>query len=75
MFLEDEVIRGSMIPREILLEEKREYVPTPIAQNSIFSVHADVAPQVQRTVDTTPVETPATTSSVAPNDEPTEHIQ
>jgi hypothetical protein len=30
VFLEDEVIRGSMIPREIRLEEKRVYVPTPM---------------------------------------------
>jgi hypothetical protein len=67
VFLEDEVIRGSMTPREIDLEEKREYVPMPITQDPIFPVHADVAPQVQGTVDTTPVETPATTSSVAPN--------
>ena len=64
-----------MTPREIDLEEKREYVPMPITQDPIFPVHVDVAPQVQGTVDTTPVETPATTSSVAPNDEPTEHIQ
>jgi len=75
VFLEDEVIRGSMTPREIDLEEKREYVPMPITQDPIFPVHADVAPQVQRTVDTTPVETPVTTSSIAPNDESNEDIQ
>jgi len=75
VFLEDEVIRGSMTPREIDLEEKWEYVPMPITQDPIFPVHADVAPQVQRTVDTTPVETPATTSSIAPNDESNEDIQ
>src|SRR6185436_2738708 len=75
VFLEDEVIRGSMTPREIVLEEKREYVPMPIIQDPISPVPADVAPQVQGTVVTTPVETPATTSSVAPNDEPNEHIQ
>jgi hypothetical protein len=28
VFLENEVIRGSMVPREIRLEEKRVYVPT-----------------------------------------------
>ena len=38
-------------------------------------MHTDVAPQVQRTIDTTPVESPATTSSIAPNDEPNEHVQ
>ena len=47
----------------------------PITQDLIFPVHADVAPQVQRTVDTTPVETPASTSSIAPNDESNEDIQ
>jgi hypothetical protein len=30
VFLEDEVIRGSTVPREIRLEEKRIYVPTPM---------------------------------------------
>jgi hypothetical protein len=30
IFLEDEVIRGSTVPREIRLEEKRVYVPTPM---------------------------------------------
>jgi hypothetical protein len=30
VFLEDEVIRESMVPREIRLEEKRVYVPTPM---------------------------------------------
>jgi hypothetical protein len=30
VFLENEVIRGSMVPREIRLEEKRVYVPTPM---------------------------------------------
>jgi hypothetical protein len=30
VFLEDEVIRGSMVPREIRLEEKRVCVPTPM---------------------------------------------
>ena len=32
VFLEDEMIRGSMVPREIDLEEKRVYVPTPMIQ-------------------------------------------
>ena len=64
-----------MTPMEINLEEKQEYVPIPMIQDPIFPVHTDVAPQVQRTIDTTPVESPATTSSIAPNDEPNEHVQ
>ena len=32
MFLENDVIRGSAVPREIDLEEKRIYVPTPLIQ-------------------------------------------
>ena len=30
MFLEDDMVRGSMVAREINLEEKRVYVPTPM---------------------------------------------
>jgi hypothetical protein len=32
------VIRGSTVPREIRLEEKREYVPTPMVEEPFFSV-------------------------------------
>ena len=36
VFLENEMIRGSMVPREIDLEEKRVYVPTPMIQEPFF---------------------------------------
>ena len=55
MFLEDEMVRGSMVPREISLEEKRVYVPTPMIQKHFFSIPIAVAPTVQVTVVTTPV--------------------
>jgi hypothetical protein len=39
IFLEDEMMRGSTVPREISLEEKRVYVPTPMIHELIPSVH------------------------------------
>jgi hypothetical protein len=44
IFLEDEVIRGSTVPREIQLEEKRVCVPTPMVAKLFFSVPAAVTP-------------------------------
>jgi hypothetical protein len=38
------VIRGSTVPREIRLEEKRVYVPTPMVEEPFFSVPAAVTP-------------------------------
>jgi hypothetical protein len=40
------VIRGSMVPREIRLEEKRVYVPTPMVGEPFFSVPIAVTPIV-----------------------------
>jgi hypothetical protein len=50
VFLEDEVIRGSTIPREIRLEEKRVFAPTPMITESFFSVPAAVTPIVHGNV-------------------------
>jgi hypothetical protein len=36
IFLEDEVIRGNMVPRDIRLEEKQVYVPTPMVAKPFF---------------------------------------
>jgi hypothetical protein len=36
VFLEDEMVRGSMVAREITLEEKRVHVPTPKIQEPFF---------------------------------------
>jgi hypothetical protein len=35
VFLEDEMMRGSTVPREISLEEKRVYMPTPMINELI----------------------------------------
>jgi hypothetical protein len=55
VFLEDEVIRGSTVPREIRLEEKRVCVPTPMVVKSFFSVPAAVTPMEQGNVVAEPV--------------------
>ena len=36
VFLEDDMIRGSMVAQEINFEEKRVYVPTPMVQQPFF---------------------------------------
>jgi transposase InsO family protein len=38
VFLEDEMMRGSMVSRKIDLEEKQVYVPTPMFQEPIFEL-------------------------------------
>jgi hypothetical protein len=50
VFLDDEVIRGSMVPREIRLEEKRVCVPTLMAADPFFLVPAAVTPMVHGNV-------------------------
>jgi hypothetical protein len=55
VFLEDEVIRGSTVPREIRLEEKRVCVPTLMVAELFFSVPAAVTPMVQGNVVAEPV--------------------
>jgi hypothetical protein len=46
IFLEDEMMRGSTVPREISLEEKRVYVPTPMIHEIIPSapMHEHIIP-------------------------------
>ena len=55
VFLEEQMVRGSMVPREIDLEEKRVYAPTPMIQEPFFSVPVVAAPAVHDTVVPTPV--------------------
>jgi hypothetical protein len=50
VFIEDEVIRGSAIPQEIRLEEKRVCVPILMVAEPFFSVLAAVTPMVQGNV-------------------------
>ena len=55
VFLEDEMIRGSMIAREIDLEEKQVYAPTLMIHGPFFSLPVVAAPTVQDTVVPAPV--------------------
>jgi hypothetical protein len=68
MFLENDMMRGSMTPQEIIFEEKREYAPPPIIEEPIFLVSADVAPPDQRIVNATPAETPVSATDAIPDD-------
>jgi hypothetical protein len=54
-FLEDDVIRGSTVPQEIRLEEKRVCVPTLMVAEPFFSVPAAVTPMTQGNVVAEPV--------------------
>jgi hypothetical protein len=55
VFLEDNMIRGSMVAREISLQEKRVHVPTPMVEELFFTLPVAVAPIVQDTIVPTPV--------------------
>jgi hypothetical protein len=55
VFLEKELIRGSMVVREINIKEKRVYVPTLMVQEPFFTLPVVAAPTVQDTVVTAPV--------------------
>ena len=70
VFLEDDMIRGSMVAREINFEEKRVYVPTPMVQEPFFTLTIVAVPTVQDTVVTTPV----VSSPVATMDEHEEPV-
>ena len=55
VFLENDMIRRSMVVREINLEEKRVHVPTPMVQEPFFTLPIVVVPTVQDTIVTAPV--------------------
>ena len=69
VFLEDEMMRGSMVAREIDLEEKRVYAPTPMIQEPFFTLPAVAAPTVQDTVVPAPVIVPPV-ATMNDNEEP-----
>jgi len=46
VFLEDDMVRGSMVVREINLEEKRVHVPTLMVQEPFFSLLVAAAPTI-----------------------------
>jgi len=75
VFLESEMMKGDITPREIDLEEKRDYVPMPIIQEPYFAPTVGIAPSNERVVETTPVETPVVVSQATPNDLPSEDVQ
>ena len=55
VFLEDQMIRGSMVARKIDLEEKRVFVPTPMTQEPCFSLSVVVAPIAHETAVPMPI--------------------
>jgi len=55
VFLEDDMVRGSMVAREINFEEKRVYMPTLMVQEPFFSLPIAAVPTVYDTVVTAPV--------------------
>jgi hypothetical protein len=55
VFLEDEMMKGSMVAREIILEEKRVCVPTSMIQEPLFELPVLVAPTMRDTIVPTPV--------------------
>ena len=57
-FLEDQMMRESMVVRKIDLEKKRVFVPTPMTQEPYFFLPVAVAPVVQSTAVPTVVSSP-----------------
>jgi hypothetical protein len=55
IFLENDVIRGSTVPQEIRLDEKRVCVPTPMVAEPFFLVPAAVTPMTQGNVVAEPI--------------------
>ena len=55
VFLEDQMVRGSMVARKIDLEEKRVFVPTPMIQEPFFALPVAAAPTLQNTIVTAPI--------------------
>jgi hypothetical protein len=68
--LEDEMVRRSMVAREISLKEKRVHEPAPMIQEPFFSISVVATPTVHDTAVTTPV----VSSSVAKMNENEEPI-
>lgn len=72
VFLEDDMIRGSKVAREISLEEKRVFMPTPIDEEPFFTL--PIAAVAALTVQATVVPTPVVSSPVATINEPEEPV-
>jgi hypothetical protein len=62
VFLEDELMRGSMVARKIDLEEKRVYAPNPMIQEPFFSLPVVPASAIPEVAVQAPVVTPPVTT-------------
>lgn len=69
IFLEDDMIKGSKVLREVDLQEKRTYVPFPMVEEPYFSIPTVVPPTVTPTVGETPAANVASSSATT-----TEHV-
>jgi hypothetical protein len=63
IFLEDDMIKGSKVLREVDLQEKRTYVPIPMVEEPYFSIPAIVPPTVVMTGGETPATNVASPSA------------
>jgi hypothetical protein len=70
IFLEDEMMRGSVVAQKINLEEKRVCAPNSMIQEPFFELPAIAAPTMQDTVVPTPVVIPP----VATMNDDEEHV-
>jgi hypothetical protein len=61
VFLEDELMRGSMVSRNINLEEKRVHAPNPMIQEPFFSLPVVPTPAIPEVMVQAPVATPPVT--------------
>jgi hypothetical protein len=61
VFLEDELMRRSMVARKIDLEEKRVHAPNPMIQEPFFSLPVVPAPTIPEVAVQAPVVTPPMT--------------
>ena len=62
VFLEDELMRGSMVARKIDLEEKRVHAPNPMTQEPFFALSCAPVPTIPAIVVHAPVVTPPMTT-------------
>jgi hypothetical protein len=69
IFLEDGMIKGSKVLREVDLQEKRTHVPIPIVKEPYFSIPAEVPPMFVPTRGETPA-----TNVASPNATTTKQV-
>jgi hypothetical protein len=70
VFLEDEMMRGSVVARKIDLEEKRVCAPTLMIQEPFFELPAVAAPTMQDTMVQAPIVTPPVATMNDDDEEP-----